>query len=250
MIKKLVIAHRGASFYHPENTLAAFELAYQQGADGIETDVHLSKDGIAMLIHDAKINRVTNGTGFVNQLTCQELKTYDMGSWFNTQYHSERMITLTEFLQWAQDKNLVLNLELKTVDMDYPLIEEIVYQEVIKYDMLNQVVFSSFNSQTLEKLKKIDPDTKVAILASRHKLTLLQMSQQLHFNGVHLKHNYIDRVITKKHHRAGIYVAVYTVNDPNQMRRCFQANCDMIITDRPDLAIEKRQLYLDRLKSK
>ncbi|WP_440895791.1 glycerophosphodiester phosphodiesterase [Amphibacillus sp. Q70] len=248
MIKKFIIAHRGASFYRPENTLAAFELAYQQGADGIETDIHLSKDGIPMLIHDAQINRVTHATGLVNQLTCQELKEYDIGSWFNSKYHTERMVTLAEFLHWAHGKNLLLNLELKTGDMDDSSIEKIVYQEVDKYKMLNQVIFSSFNSQTLERLKKIDPNTKVAILASRHQLTLLQTSQQLQFNGVHLKHNYIDRVIIRKYHREGKYVGVYTVNNPNQMRRCFQANCDMIITDRPDLAIEKRQLYLDCLK--
>lgn len=243
VIKKLVIAHRGASFYRPENTLAAFELAYQQGADGIETDIQLSKDSIPMIIHDANINRVTHATGNVNQWSSEKLKTFDIGSWFDLKYQSERMMTLTDLLQWAKEKNLLLNLELKTKKNLNPNIEQIVYQEVIQHGLLDQVIFSSFNSATLKKLKQLNSETRVALLTKRHTLSLQQMCEEFHFDGIHLKYNYVNRTVTEKYHRIGKYLGVYTVNISSQMRKCFQANCDMIITDRPDLAIEKRHLF-------
>lgn len=108
-----IIAHRGSSALAPENTMAAFELAYEQGAEGIETDVHLTKDNIPVLIHDENVKRTTNSTGYIKDYTFDQLKQFDAGSWFSVKYAGSTIISLEEFLNWFQDKALCLNIELK-----------------------------------------------------------------------------------------------------------------------------------------
>ncbi len=248
-IKPLIIAHRGASFYRPENTLASFQLAYQQGADGIETDIHLSKDNTPVLIHDETINRVTNQKGSIKQLTYHELSTLDIGSWFSPLYKNERIMSLANFLQWAKNKQLTLNLELKTNKVKYPGIEALVYQQVVDLNMLDRVIFSSFNQTSLEKLAQLNSETARSFLAKRHSSRVFKLSQQQNLTGVHLKRRFINPIMIKKYHAINKYVGVYTVNHPTEMRRLFRAKCDMIITDRPDLAIEKRELFLNQIRN-
>lgn len=247
-IKPLIIAHRGASFYRPENTLASFQLAYEQGTDGIETDIHLSKDNVPVLIHDETINRVTNQKGSISQFTYQELSTLDVGSWFSPLYQNEQIMSLMNFLQWAKEKKLILNLELKTNKVKYPGIETLVYQQVLDLNMLDRVIFSSFNQTSLEKLAQLNPGTARALLAKRHSARILTLSQQQNLTGVHLKRRFINPVTVNRYHQINKYFGVYTVNHPTEMRRCFRAKCDMMITDRPDLAIEKRELFMNNLR--
>ncbi|NMA90558.1 MAG: glycerophosphodiester phosphodiesterase, partial [Amphibacillus sp.] len=109
IIIPLIIAHRGASYYRPENTMSAFQLAYDQHADGIETDIHLTKDQVPVLIHDKTINRITNEHGPVNQWNFKDLKQLDIGSWFNSEFKEERIVSLEQLLQWAQAKDILIN---------------------------------------------------------------------------------------------------------------------------------------------
>lgn len=236
-----VIAHRGASYYRPENTMAAFDLAFEQGADGIETDLHLSKDGVPVLIHDATVDRVGNKKGAVNRFTYQELKEIDVGSWFDSKYKNERIISLSDFLEWNKDKRLLLNLELKAGKTAYPSFEQKVYDEVIKHDMLKEVFISSFNLDMLKTVRDINESITVAALSSKYSQDLLKTCQDLHFNGVHLNYKSINKDVVRQFHDKEMYVATYTVNDPHNMEKCMRDNCDMLITDRPDLAIEQRQ---------
>src|SRR5690625_6609337 len=111
-MKPLIIAHRGASGNAPENTLAAFQLAVEEGADGIELDVHLSKDGELVVIHDDTLDRTTNGTGRVQDKDLDELKTYDAGSWFDSKFASERIPLLQEVIDILPD-DVFLNVEIK-----------------------------------------------------------------------------------------------------------------------------------------
>jgi len=249
-IKPLIIAHRGASFDRPENSFAAFKLAYDQGAEGIETDVHLSKDNVPVLIHDHTVNRVTSQKGLIKQFTFKELKQLDIGSWFDPNYHTERIMSLADFLQWAKPRQLMINLELKTNKVDYPEIETIVYQAVEDLNMLDRVIFSSFNHLSLEKLSQLNPTTYRALLAKRHSVRLIKLSQQLNLSGIHLKQRGINLITTKKYHQLNRYVGAYTVNQPIDLRRCMRAKCDMIITDRPGLTIEKKELFLNQKDDK
>src|SRR5699024_9996871 len=108
-----VFAHRGASGHAPENTMPAFHLAYQMVADGIETEVHLTKDKIPVLFHDEQVKRTTNGRGFIKDMTVKHLKTLDPGSWFSTRFSGTTITTLEEFLSWVKNKPLRINIELK-----------------------------------------------------------------------------------------------------------------------------------------
>ncbi len=109
----IIYAHRGASKAAPENTMPAFELAAKQGADGIETDVQLTKDQIPVLIHDENVRRTTDGIGFVQDYTYKELQELDAGSWFSSTYSNTTIPTLDQLLAWNKKKKLKLNIELK-----------------------------------------------------------------------------------------------------------------------------------------
>ena len=105
-----IYAHRGASKYAPENTMPAFQLALDMNADGIETDVQLTKDGVPILIHDEKLKRTTTGSGYVKDYTLEELQQLDAGSWFDATFTGTKLITLEQLLQWIKPTYLLLNL--------------------------------------------------------------------------------------------------------------------------------------------
>lgn len=242
-----ILAHRGASFYAPENTLAAFQLAYQQGAHGIETDVHLTKDDIPVMIHDDVIDRVTVYKGPVRSYTYAELKHLDIGSWYHPRYHQERLLTLADFLEWASDKHLILNIELKTNKGHYDGIETIVCQHINRFNMANRVVLSSFNAQSIAKIKEINQQLLTAWLRSTIPYPLEKKLTQVNADGLHLKYKALNNNVVKKLHEKGFYIGSYTVNRADHLRRCFKLGCDMIITDRPDLAIQKWWTYKEAI---
>ncbi len=151
MKKTLIYAHRGASKLAPENTMAAYQLASESGADGIEIDVQLTKDRVPVLIHDENVRRTTNGTGFVQEYTLNHIKKLDAGSWFSTKYSDCSIVTLEEFLCWFQPKDMVLNVELKTNVIEYRDIEQLVYDALVRHHLLSRTVISSFNLNSVKK---------------------------------------------------------------------------------------------------
>ena len=140
-----IFAHRGASGYAPENTMDAFKLAVKQGAEGIELDVQLSKDGIPVVIHDETIDRVTNGHGYVKDYTLEELKNFTIMKGKYQEYEHSKIPTLEEVLVYAKKENLTVNIELKTGIYWYPEIEEKTVDLVKKTKMEDLVIYSSFN---------------------------------------------------------------------------------------------------------
>ncbi|MDE6182363.1 MAG: glycerophosphodiester phosphodiesterase, partial [Eubacteriales bacterium] len=144
MINTKIFAHRGASAYAPENTMEAFKLAIKQNADGIEIDVHLTKDNHVVVIHDETIDRVSNGKGFVRDYTLEELRQFSYNYNFN-QYENVKIPTLEDVLELIKPTNLILNIELKTNFLWYENIEEIVLSIVDKFEMQDRIIYSSFN---------------------------------------------------------------------------------------------------------
>src|SRR5690625_1608942 len=140
-----IFAHRGASKYAPENTMAAFKFAYELGAEGIETDVQLTKDNIPVLIHDERVKRTTNGTGYIKDLTWSQVKQLDAGSWFSKKFTGTGIISLDEFLQWIQFKPLYLNIELKNNRIAYKHIESIVFERIAHYKLIEITILINFN---------------------------------------------------------------------------------------------------------
>ncbi|MCP8616783.1 glycerophosphodiester phosphodiesterase [Salirhabdus salicampi] len=238
-----IFAHRGASGYAPENTMPAFQLAYEQGANGIETDVQLSKDGVPVLIHDETLKRTTNGTGYVKDYTVEELKQLDAGKWFSPKYAGITIVTLEQFLQWGKSKNLLFNIELKNDTINYEKLEQTVYDAVLKYNLLDQTIFSTFNAKSVERMNQIDPHAEVAFLTSSNKRHLLKDVINMGGNALHIHYRLLTERLVKKCKDLHIPLRVYTINRPQQMKRCYKLQCDGIFTDYPDIALTERKAF-------
>ncbi|SEA58611.1 glycerophosphoryl diester phosphodiesterase [Thalassobacillus cyri] len=239
----MIFAHRGASKLAPENTMPAFELAYHAGADGIETDVQLTKDSIPILIHDENVRRTTNGTGFVQDYTYEEIKKLDAGTWFSTKFSDTSIVALEEFLDWVHDKSIILNIELKNNVIDYKQLEQIVYDHLQKYQVLEKTVISSFNAASMERMKKIDPNVSTAFLSSKKVPDLPNHLKKIGVTGFHTKYRLLNSNLAKACRQHNLALRIYTVNRPMQMKKCFKLKCDGIFTDVPHLAKEYRKLY-------
>ncbi|ASN05352.1 glycerophosphodiester phosphodiesterase [Virgibacillus necropolis] len=232
-----IIAHRGASKLAPENTLPAFQLAYDLGADGIETDVQLTKDQVPILIHDERLKRTTNGFGYVKDYTYQELKQLDAGSWFSISYANTPLLSLEEFLIWIKDKPLCLNIELKNNKIDYKDLEKMVYTMLIDYQLLNRTTLSSFNPKSIKRMKKIDKRIDSAFLTSRRRKDLVAYAKSLGAHAIHVKYPLLSRKLVDRCNKEEIAIRIYTVNKALHIKRCFNLNCDGIFTDVPGKAI-------------
>lgn len=242
MSRTLIYAHRGASKLAPENTMPAFELAASSGAEGIETDVQLTKDHVPVLIHDENLRRTTNGTGFVQDYTYDELRQLDAGNWFSSKFSDTSIVTLDEFLRWFQEQSMVLNVELKTNVIEYKNIERIVYEALKRWQVLDRTVISSFNSNSIIRMHEINPAIRTAFLTSTKRKDLVEYAKSLGANDLHIKHRLLDKKLVKQCHRAKMNVRIYTVNRPNLMKKCYKLGVDGIFTDVPYEAIEYRQL--------
>lgn len=220
--------------------MPAFDLAYQIGADGIETDVQLTKDQVPVLIHDETVNRTTDGVGFIEDYTYNELQTLDAGSWFSLYYRDTKIPTLEDLLAWNQDKHLLLNIELKTNVIHYEDIEQIVWEKVKRYDMINQTVFSSFLDESLVKLRDINQDISYAFLTGRKRKDLCRYGKHLGAKGLHIKYRLLNQQLVEEAKKHQLYVAVYTVNHPMAIRKVINHRCHALFSDTPDIAIHVR----------
>lgn len=234
-----IVAHRGSRINRPENTLAAFEEAIRVGADGIELDVHLSKDGEIVVIHDETVDRTTNGVGLVKDMTVAELKELDAGIWFDTEYAGQRLPTLREVFELLAERQYkgVLNIELKTSVYPYKGIEKKIGTLLAEADWPFEVMYSSFSLRSLLKMHRIDPKAELGYLVSK-KSMLVFLGRFLPFIGaLHLSYRWYFKngKSAKKHLR------LWTVNDEKVMKKAFQQGVTAIITDKPEIAIALRK---------
>ncbi len=235
-MNQLIFAHRGASKKAPENTMAAFELAYQMGADGIETDVQLTKDQIPVLIHDETLRRTTNGTGFVQDYTFNELQKLDAGSWHSKSYQNERIPSLEAFLKWSKDKEIQLNIELKNNVLEYNEIESKVIYLIDKYKLTQKTTISTFNEKSLRTICNNHPTIETAFLISSKIRDLYTHATELSVRGIHMKYHLLTKNFIKNAEKHDLYIGTYTVNHPILIKRMMRLGCRVIITDVPDIA--------------
>lgn len=165
MAKTLCWAHRGASGYAPESTLAAFELAAEMGADGIELDVQMTKDGELVVIHDETIDRTSDGSGWVKDFTYVELSKYNFNK-RNPKYKHVSIPALKEIYELVKPTGLTVNVELKTGVIFYPQIEDRVLELTARMGMEARVLYSSFNHYTIRKIKEYNPKALTGMLYS------------------------------------------------------------------------------------
>lgn len=233
MIK--IVSHRGWSGKAPENTLAAIKLALAESAiDMIEFDVHLSKDGVPVVIHDHTLERTTNGKGVVHQHTFEELRQLDAGSWFASEFKGEQIPSLEEVLKLAKGR-CKLAVELKTKANNYEGIEEKVIQMVHQHGMGDQVVLSSFDHDSMKKANEVDSSIATSLIFSG-KPTLIW--EQLHYTGAtsfSINHNFASPAFINEMLDKGIDVGVWTVDDPETLQRIAVAHPNVrITTNHPD----------------
>lgn len=228
-------AHRGASGYYPENTMLSFEKAVELGCDGIETDVHMTNDGVLVLIHDEFVNRTTDGIGLVKRYNFSEISKLDMGSWFDRKYKDQRIVTAEELIIFAKEKDIIINFELKTDVILYPEIEKNIIEIIYKYNMQSKIILSSFNPQSLFNCKEISRDIKAGILYSKYMYQPDLYCKKFHFDALHPNFHYINKEIIQNAQKDNILVNPYTVNRKDQMKKLIDAGVNGIITNYPDL---------------
>lgn len=225
-MKILNIAHRGYSGKFDENTMLAFRKAIEYGADGIETDVQLSKDNIPVIIHDETLDRTTDGSGYVKDYTLEELKK------FRTK-NGEEIPTLKELFELVVESNLkVLNLELKNSIFPYEGMEEIVLDMIYEYNLQDRIIISSFNHLSLVKIRKIDKRIKLGALTDS---TLANVPKYLKDICVECYHPCFPSILNEEYMKeikeAGIMVNPYTVNEEEHMKMVIKYKVDSIITN-------------------
>lgn len=224
------LAHRGYSEKYPENTMIAFIKAIDGNFDGIETDVHLTKDKHLVLIHDEKINRTSNGKGYVKDLTYKELCQYNFNYRFKK--YIEKIPLLEELLDYCRDKNVILNLEIKTDKIHYPNIEKMTYNLVKSKGMLNRVVFSSFYLESLLKLREIDKNIYLGYLFEDDYIKNKELVFKYKFNAAHPKYVFLNEKEINDYLSRGIDVNTWTVNDYEIKDFLVDEGVKMIITNR------------------
>lgn len=222
MLKTEVWAHRGASGwdrqYAPENTMPAFRKAVEMGADGIELDVQLTKDGEIVICHDERIDRTSRGKGWLKDFTLAELKQIDFGK-PHVEYGFVEIPTLSEFLEFAKPLDIKVNIELKTGLVYYDGLEEKTARMVRDFGMEERVIYSSFNHYSLQKLKHIFPEVRIGLLMGNNYVDVPQDVELFSACAVHPPEFVVTREYVEKCHSHHIKVHTWTVDNPGRMRQ-------------------------------
>lgn len=224
----LIFGHRGIPAKFPENSLQGFAYAIQHHVEGLEFDVHLTRDAVPVIMHDEKINRTTNGKGRICDYDLTELAQFRLSN-------GEPIPTLADFLELVEGADVLLNLELKTNKIHYTGIEKLVLDQVNQARLRHPVIYSSFNLASLKICQELDDRQNYCYLASRPIREPQTFVQREHLNGLHLHHAQAD---------AGVVERIWTINSERQMLKLFSSDIDGIITDDFEKAMATRDQVL------
>jgi len=255
----LIIAHRGASKYAPENTFAAFKRAIEAGADGIELDVRLAKDGVAVVFHDSSLKRIAGRKGKIAHYTSTELSSIDAGSWFNRvtpkladpAYKDESVPTLAETLEFLKDFKGLIYIELKCKEADTELLAKAVTSVICNSKLLPQIVVKSFKLSAIPHVKKFCPSVRTAALFApkiknilRKDKHLLKLAEEAGADEISLHYTLATRKLMKKAAKRNIRVIIWTADNPRWIRRGIKLGLAAIITNDPARLLERRREVL------
>ncbi len=233
MMTVIVLAHRGYSAKAPENTMAAFELALAVGADGIELDVHMTRDGEIVVIHDDTLDRTTNGKGSVSDQTMAELRELDAGSWFSPEFAGERIPTLKLVLELIKDKDVLLNIEIKT-GLGFQQLNEELVPLLDRYDRWERTIISSFNHYALAHLISLKPQARTAILYMAALVNPWVYAKSIGATALHPYYPGIIPEIVTASQQNGMMVNAWTVDLEADIQRVKMCRVDGIITNEPE----------------
>ena len=243
MIAPLFAAHRGGAALWPENSLLAFRNALALGADFLELDVHLSRDGEVMVIHDATIDRTTDGSGPVREHTAAELRALHLKDRGGAPT-AEPVPTLDEVVDLAAAGQRQMLLEIKTDDRKrrYPGIEEKVMAVLDRYRFTSFAIVMAFERETWRRVREIRPDARAGALYSARALPAtaiepeLQALRRAGIGFVGLDQRLVTADVARQARLAGLTLGVWTVNERDAIERFIGQGVGVVITDRPDLA--------------
>lgn len=237
----LIISHRGGRSWAPENTLAAFRMSLEIGADGLELDVHRCASGELVVIHDESVNRTTNGVGLIEDITCPELKRLSAGAWWDEEHgepgehrFSDERIPLLEEVLDLVDGRALINIELKNAPVAYPGIEEDLLSLLEGYRHKEKIIVSSFDHKLMLALKKSDPSIKTALLADALFVDMLSLAGQIGAGYWHPCFGSLRQDAVEEAHQAEIIVNAWTINNPREWATAIEWGIDGIVTDDPE----------------
>lgn len=220
------IGHRGAAGHKPENTLGSMRKALEFGVDGIEFDIHRTKDGVLVVIHDPTVDRTTNGKGAVGAMTLAELQALDAGE-------GERIPTLDELVATVPAP-VKLFLEMKAGSEFYPGIEEQVAQFLQERDLVDRTNVSSFDHHLLLRLRQLLPTLETGMLYAGRPIDPVAMARACGATAIHSNWHYTDLAMVAAAHAAGLTVNVWTPNTAQAVDQCYSLGVDGIISDHPE----------------
>lgn len=229
-----VFAHRGYSSKYPENSMRAFKEAIKLGCDGIELDVQLSADQIPVVIHDERLERTVQASGWVKDLTARELSgSHLIGC------EAEGVPTLSEYLELVQDLDVITNMELKTGVFEYSGIEEKVLELIERYQVQKKVILSSYNHQSLMRCRALDPSIPCGFLIYSWLLDIGHYTSVCAAYSINAVSEYLSQEIVNQIHEQGAAVHAYTPNDAALLEHLESLGVDAVITDCPDVALSR-----------
>jgi glycerophosphoryl diester phosphodiesterase len=233
-----VFAHRGFSGAYPENTMLAFTQAVAAGADGIELDVHLSNDGKPVIIHDETLLRTTGKPGSVHDYTLDELTSINAGKTFDDKHGDTPIPAFETYCAYIRDKDILTNVEIKTDQVYYPGIEEIVREMVARYDLDDKIIFSSFNWLSVLAVKQLAPHISAGLLREDKALVhAAHIAKRFGIEYYHPGFDLLDDATVKECEGLGIGLNVWTVNTKERLDRLIKWNVAGVISNYPDMCL-------------
>lgn len=232
----IIIGHRGAAGYVPENTLLALQKAKELNIKWVEFDVKLSRDHIPIIMHDATINRTTNGKGEVAAFNYSELAKLDAGSWFAAEFAQCTIPTLEDYLIFLKENDLNAVVEIKPYPGQDIKTAELTYQTILRVwpEGLNKIIFASFSLTSLRTIRQLSATALLGLGLHYWNRHWLDLMNELNCFSIHLNH----WILTKKRlsllKDSGCTVLAYTVNNPKRAEKLFQWGIDGLFSDFPD----------------
>lgn len=257
----LILGHRGASAVAPENTLAAFSRALQDGAEGIEFDVRLSRDGVPVVIHDPSLKRTALIDRLVSDLTSEELKNIDVGSWFTggrpemretsreAAYSRERLPMLGDVLQLFTANAGLLYIEMKSDAEEAAKLAATVVKSVRESNIAQQVVVESFDLSAIAEIKRIDAGIRTAALfepklsrpiSTIRRLKMVELALRVSADEIALHHTLAGAGVVEKARECGLETVVWTVDDPQWLERARSLGIKALISNDPATMVRHR----------
>ncbi|HOD01870.1 MAG: Glycerophosphoryl diester phosphodiesterase [Firmicutes bacterium ADurb.Bin300] len=249
-----IISHRGANKKAPQNTLSAFRLAREMKCDGLEFDLHLTKDGYVVVCHNYDIDETSNGSGLIKEMTFETLRSYDFGSYFKESFKGEKIPLLDEVLEISKGLD-ILDIEIKPpLDGNLDIVEKTL-EGVEKSGLIDKLLISSFSDEVLLESKRLKSSVPTGLLYDPNSEIIDKIfdnpflfAKSLGCDALHPVYFYIDEDYIQEAHQNGFAVNAWTCNSENVINTLIELDCDGIITDVPDLAFRLNNEKLSEKK--